>query len=317
MLPPCAAAEVAAAAGSTGSAEAPSSNDLLVVGPGVLGSYLGKLWLEEHPGAAVVGQTNSTSNHNRWGNHCSDLCVPVKLEDAAACRILGMLHADLGIVTDTAVNSQAHHRLRSDQYFAKHARKQQLCQLSSNAIPRAPRHPVTRRLKALGLQPRTKAEAGDRKFPFVAFCAPPSGSEDYAEEVGRDTHGCSKGCAARCARLVIDKTSAAACLPPTCVCGRLRLGTESALWASGAAGFVGRRFGAACHSLPPEAACRQPAVQIRPSASLDAAGMIFAGAQFRAAAFLWDSLWCCTSRVCFTWQCGLDEQLPSHPAAMC
>ncbi len=77
------------------------------------------------------------------------------------------------------------------------ASRRQLCQLSSNAMPRAPRRPVTRRLKALGLQPRTKAEAGDRKFPFVAFCAPPSGSEDYAEEVGRDTHGCSEVCAAR------------------------------------------------------------------------------------------------------------------------
>jgi hypothetical protein len=39
------------------------------------------------------------------------------------------------------------------------------------------------RLRALGLQPRTKAEAGDRKFPFVVFSAPPSGSEDYAAEV--------------------------------------------------------------------------------------------------------------------------------------
>ena len=39
------------------------------------------------------------------------------------------------------------------------------------------------RLRALGLQPRTKAEAGDRRFPFVVFSAPPSGSEDYAAEV--------------------------------------------------------------------------------------------------------------------------------------
>lgn len=43
----------------------PSSHDLLVVGPGVLGSYLGKLWLDEHPGATVVGQTNSTTSHDR------------------------------------------------------------------------------------------------------------------------------------------------------------------------------------------------------------------------------------------------------------
>lgn len=35
----------------------------------------------------------------------------------------------------------------------------------------------------VGLQPRTKAEAGDGKFPFVVFSAPPSGSDDYAAEV--------------------------------------------------------------------------------------------------------------------------------------
>jgi hypothetical protein len=63
-----AAAEVADAAGTataSGPAKAPSSNDLLVVGPGVLGSYLGKLWLEQYPDAAVVGQTNSDANHDR------------------------------------------------------------------------------------------------------------------------------------------------------------------------------------------------------------------------------------------------------------
>jgi hypothetical protein len=43
-----------------------SSQDLLIVGPGVLGSYLGKLWKEQHPGATVTGQTNSTANHERW-----------------------------------------------------------------------------------------------------------------------------------------------------------------------------------------------------------------------------------------------------------
>ena len=70
MPPPlAAAAQVAdAAAGSAagaGAAKAPSSNDLLVVGPGVLGSYLGKLWLEQYPDATVVGQTNSDANHDR------------------------------------------------------------------------------------------------------------------------------------------------------------------------------------------------------------------------------------------------------------
>jgi len=39
------------------------------------------------------------------------------------------------------------------------------------------------RLRQLGLRPRIKAEADGRKFPFVLFAAPPSGSEDYPTEV--------------------------------------------------------------------------------------------------------------------------------------
>ncbi|KAF8059377.1 hypothetical protein HT031_005182 [Scenedesmus sp. PABB004] len=39
--------------------------DLLIVGPGVLGSYLGVLWREAFPGAAVTAQTNSDANHER------------------------------------------------------------------------------------------------------------------------------------------------------------------------------------------------------------------------------------------------------------
>ncbi|KAK9802050.1 hypothetical protein WJX73_006937 [Symbiochloris irregularis] len=52
--------------------EAPSSpaaplslTAVLIVGPGVLGAYLGKLWAEEHPEAVVVGQTNTSKNHSR------------------------------------------------------------------------------------------------------------------------------------------------------------------------------------------------------------------------------------------------------------
>ena len=56
------------AAGTVAAAEAaatgrPSSNRLLIVGPGVLGSYAGKLWLDVHGEGSVVGQTNSTNNH--------------------------------------------------------------------------------------------------------------------------------------------------------------------------------------------------------------------------------------------------------------
>lgn len=55
-----AAGPVAAAATASGR---PSGNRLLIVGPGVLGSYAGKLWLDVHGEGCVVGQTNSTTNH--------------------------------------------------------------------------------------------------------------------------------------------------------------------------------------------------------------------------------------------------------------
>ena len=44
---------------------AAQDSSLLVVGPGVLGSYAGILWQQQHPGAQVIGQTNSQSNHDR------------------------------------------------------------------------------------------------------------------------------------------------------------------------------------------------------------------------------------------------------------
>ena len=37
----------------------------MLAGPGVLGSYLGKLWMERFPSAKVVGQTNSDTSHDR------------------------------------------------------------------------------------------------------------------------------------------------------------------------------------------------------------------------------------------------------------
>ncbi len=61
-------AAAAAQAGSNGGSAAggASGQDLLVVGPGVLGSYVGRLWLEAFPGSTVTGQTNTTSSHERW-----------------------------------------------------------------------------------------------------------------------------------------------------------------------------------------------------------------------------------------------------------
>ena len=42
-----------------------TSHDLLVVGPGVLGGYLGKLWKDTNAGSSVVGLTNTTNSHDR------------------------------------------------------------------------------------------------------------------------------------------------------------------------------------------------------------------------------------------------------------
>ena len=42
-----------------------SGRDLLIVGPGVLGGYLGKLWKDQYPDARVVGQSNTTNSHAR------------------------------------------------------------------------------------------------------------------------------------------------------------------------------------------------------------------------------------------------------------
>eukprot|EP00983_Pelagomonas_calceolata_P126623 1161325-Pelagomonas_calceolata.AAC.2 len=44
---------------------ASTSSDLLVYGPGVLGSYAGHLWKERMPGARVLGLTNTSNNHDR------------------------------------------------------------------------------------------------------------------------------------------------------------------------------------------------------------------------------------------------------------
>lgn len=41
------------------------TQDLLVVGPGVLGSYLAAQWRARYPSAAAVAQTNTTNNHAR------------------------------------------------------------------------------------------------------------------------------------------------------------------------------------------------------------------------------------------------------------
>lgn len=41
------------------------SKDMLIVGPGVLGSYAGKLWNQSYPEARVLAMTNTTNHHER------------------------------------------------------------------------------------------------------------------------------------------------------------------------------------------------------------------------------------------------------------
>ena len=40
-----------------------SGNDLIIVGPGVLGGYLGHIWKDSFPEASVIGLTNTNNNH--------------------------------------------------------------------------------------------------------------------------------------------------------------------------------------------------------------------------------------------------------------
>lgn len=70
----------AAAAGNGSGGDGPSSNRLLIVGPGVLGSYLGKLWVDANGTGSVVGQTNSTNNHAKL----QALGLATRTKDAAA-----------------------------------------------------------------------------------------------------------------------------------------------------------------------------------------------------------------------------------------
>lgn len=67
---PAAAAQGGPSPSSSSAPAAPSSSGsgdrrLLVVGPGVLGAYAGRLWREAFPGAEVVAQTNSPERHAR------------------------------------------------------------------------------------------------------------------------------------------------------------------------------------------------------------------------------------------------------------
>lgn len=78
-------------------------NDLLIVGPGVLGRLVAEKWLKEHPGCKIFGQTASTDHHSELTN--------------------------------------------------------------------------------IGILPSLKGSSIPHKAPYVIFCAPPSRSDDYPEDL--------------------------------------------------------------------------------------------------------------------------------------
>ncbi|KAH9328797.1 hypothetical protein KI387_000905, partial [Taxus chinensis] len=79
------------------------NNDLLIVGPGVLGRLVAESWMKENPSCRVVGKTKSIDHHEELQN--------------------------------------------------------------------------------LGIKPCLKGSLTSEQFPFVIFCAPPSGSGDYPDDV--------------------------------------------------------------------------------------------------------------------------------------
>ncbi|KXZ56139.1 hypothetical protein GPECTOR_1g118 [Gonium pectorale] len=99
-----AAAAPSAAGASAIPAGSPANLDLLVVGPGVLGSVLAKNWLASVPGSTATGLTNTDRSHER--------------------------------------------------------------------------------LRSMGITPATRASlTAGRRYSFVAFSAPPSGSQDYEGDI--------------------------------------------------------------------------------------------------------------------------------------
>ena len=170
---------VATQAGANGGSAAggASGQDLLVVGPGVLGSYVGRLWLEAFPGSTVVGQTNTASSHERWVPRVADLPFACRMQ-GCSCRRGACVHSARCAALPACKLSSSHRRILTQSFWW------------ATIV-----HISATRLRQLGLQPRIKAEADGAKFPFVLFAAPPSGSEDYPTEVlahpGRPAGGSS------------------------------------------------------------------------------------------------------------------------------
>ena len=131
----------------TASANGSCTRDLLVVGPGVLGSLVCQRWLSvsatdprlssapgTQPPSLGFSVTPPASSTRR-----SDILVPVSVQKFPAASVVGQTNTD-----------NSHDRLLS-----------------------------------IGVFPRLKEKAGDERYPFVVFSAPPSGSEDYAAEVAK------------------------------------------------------------------------------------------------------------------------------------
>jgi hypothetical protein len=187
--------------------------DLLIVGPGVLGAYAGKLWKEAFPDATVVAQTNTTASHERCaGRRGSGGEVP---EGARARARQGRTPARLlgGAMRATHERAEAFPGRQEAPGGAEPARAgardsaphvHRPARGMLPAEPAAPRllstpappppdapHRARHRLQKLHLTPRTREQAASiqQRFPYVLFAAPPSGSEDYPGEVRRGRGG--------------------------------------------------------------------------------------------------------------------------------
>jgi hypothetical protein len=128
---------------SSAAATQPSSHDLLVVGPGVLGSYLGTLWVDKFGAGTVTGQTNTTSSHDRRALTRARR-APRRRPSGHACAS----------APSPCTNKRTHR-------------------------PRARRRLVGLGIAPFT---RESLDAG-RRFPNVLYSAPPSGSADYAADV--------------------------------------------------------------------------------------------------------------------------------------
>ncbi len=130
--------------------------DLLVVGPGVLGSLVCQRWLK------VRALASSRRSRVRRARSTTDL------DPRRFFSIVSQQNASEFVSLSLTRRSNGH-----AQTFP-----------AATVIGQTNTDASHERLVALGISPRLKADAGEsRRFPFVVFSAPPSGSDDYTAEV--------------------------------------------------------------------------------------------------------------------------------------